>query len=269
MSNLVSVNLLKTHINDDNLIILDATIPKITANKTASNKEIIPGALFFDIKKKFSDTIAEFPNTIPSEAQFEQEAQALGVNQNSKIVVYDDLGIYSSPRAWWLFETFGFDNVYVLNGGFPEWKKQNGNTVSNYKAVTTVGDFIANYNHNQVVLINDLPSISKEECTTIIDARSEARFNCEVPEPRADLRSGTVPNSLNIPFKNLLDNGLFKSKDDLKVVFEELTKNEKLVFTCGSGVTACILNLGALEAGYKSLKVYDGSWTEYGSLIKP
>jgi thiosulfate/3-mercaptopyruvate sulfurtransferase len=225
--------------------------------------------LFFDIKTKFSDVTAKFPNTIPQKNQFEQEVKALGVNKDSKVVIYDDLGIYSSPRAWWLFKIFGFDNVCILNGGLPEWKKQHGFTVSKYKISKYLGNFEANYKCNKVVLISDLPAIFINKNTSIIDARSDARFHCMVPEPRMGLRSGTIPNSLNLPFSQLLENGLLKSKAALQTEFARRTKNRNLVFTCGSGITACILYLAAQEAGYKTLKLYDGSWTEYGSLIKP
>ena len=268
MSNLVSVEWLKAHLNDDNLIILDATIPKVTANNNASRKEMIPNTLFFDIKNRFSDTTEKFPNTIPSESQFQVEAQLLGINKDSKIVVYDDLGIYSSPRVWWLFKTFGFNNVFILNGGLPEWKRLGNVIVSKYKEVLLIGSFIAKYKSNKVVFISAIPQASNNKKTTIIDARSSARFNCEVPEPRVGLRSGTLPNSVNLPFGLVLKNGLLKSKEDLKQVFSGLTQNTQFIFTCGSGITASILDLAAHEVGYTKTSLYDGSWTEYGTLIK-
>ncbi len=269
MSNIVSVNWLKNHLNDGNLILLDATMSKVTDKNIEAAKAIIPTALYFDIKTSFSDTKAKFPNTIPQKNQFEQEVKALGVNKDSKVVIYDDLGIYSSPRAWWLFKIFGFDNVCILNGGLPEWKKQHGDTVSKYKSSKHVGNFKAHYKSNKVVLISDFPAISINKNTSIIDARTEGLFHCMVPEPRMGLRSGSIPNSINLPFSQLLENGLLKSKLVLQKIFAKHTKNTDLVFTCGSGITACILYLAAQEAGYTSLRLYDGSWTEYGSLIKP
>ena len=120
-TSLVSVKWLNNNLNTENLIILDATINKQIEN----NSERIPKASFFDIKQKFSDTNARFPSTLPSIEQFETEARALGIYNDSFIVIYDDKGIYSSARAWWLFKTFGFNNVAVLDGGLPEWKEQN------------------------------------------------------------------------------------------------------------------------------------------------
>ena len=90
-------------------------------------------------------------------------------------------------------------------------------------------------------------------------------------EPRAGLRRGTIPNSENLPYTELFEGNTFKSVDDLSVIFSNLVKerlNLCLLFSCGSGITACILALAATLCNYKNLKVYDGSWTEYGSLTK-
>lgn len=269
MSNLVSVEWLQKHLNDKNIIILDATIPKVTLNSSEIEKlEIIPNTQFFDIKKKFSDVSAEFPNTFPSEVQFQKEANALGVNKDSLIVIYDQLGIYSAPRAWWLFKTFGFQNIFVLNGGLPEWQKKGYKTVSRYSETRSIGDFKTNYQPQNVVFFNTIEAISNNKTTTILDARSSARFNCKVPEPRKGLRSGAILNSLNLPFQNVLINGLFQSKKQLHTLFQTVTKNEKIVFSCGSGITASILFLAAKEAGIDRVSVYDGSWTEYGTLVE-
>ncbi|WP_375239254.1 sulfurtransferase [Aurantibacter sp.] len=268
MSNLVSVEWLNSHLNDENLIILDATIPKVTSKAEITKLEVIPNAIFFDIINKFSDVLAPFPNTIPSQVQFQESAQELGVNNNSKIVVYDALGIYSSPRVFWLFKTFGFENVFVLNGGLPEWKKQGYKTVLEYAKTSSKGDFTAKYQYYKNVLIDSICEILENNSFSIIDARSSARFNCEIPEPRKKLRSGTIPNSVNLPYQMVLDNGLLKPKKELKSIFSKLINNQNLVFSCGSGVTASILYLAALEADYTNTSIYDGSWTEYGTLIK-
>jgi 3-mercaptopyruvate sulfurtransferase SseA len=267
-SNIVSVEWLKSHLEDENLIILDATMPKVTSKAETTVFESIPNSIFFDIKNKFSDLDALFPNTIPSQAQFQESAQELGVNTNSKIVIYDALGVYSSPRALWLFKVFGFENIFVLNGGLPEWKKQGYKTVSEYIKITSKGNFTATYKPNKNVFIDSISAISEDFNFSIIDARSSERFNSEVPEPRKGLRSGTIPNSINLPYELVLENGLLKSKEELITMFSKLTKKQHLVFSCGSGITASILDLAASEVGYTNTSVYDGSWTEYGTLIK-
>ena len=137
-SQLVTVKWLHQNLENDKLIVLDATIRKISDSGVLSSEEWIPNTRYFDLKGIFSDTKAKFPTTLPSQQQFQQEARALGVHQDSIIIVYDTKGIYSSARVWWLFKTFGFENVAVLDGGLPEWKR------FNYKTVTSLDGPIGN-----------------------------------------------------------------------------------------------------------------------------
>ena len=262
-SPLVSVEWLHDHKNYDNLIILDGTINKVFD----ASLEQIPNARLFDIKKKFSNLDDPFPSAFPATEQFQESARALGINQNSAIVAYDDKGIYSSARVWWLFKAFGFNNVAVLNGGLPAWKKANFKTelMQNYDGAS--GDFIANLQSNYMQFFDDIQKATKHETHKIIDARSSGRFKCKVPEPRAGLRMGTIPHSVNLPFTDLLEDGMLKSKKDLaKAFYMVAEQDDPIIFSCGSGLTACVLALGAELSGYKDISVYDGSWTEYGSL---
>lgn len=265
---LVSVNWLNSNLSEPNLIILDATIPKVTGGDVSKSEEQIPTSRFFDLKTKFSDVSAPFPTTFPSEEQFTKSTQELGINNDSAIVIYDDQGIYSSPRAWWLFKAFGHDNVAVLDGGYPAWKKANFKVENKHNYKGKNGDFEAKYRPNLMKFFQDVKKESLDKNHLIIDARSEARFKCLEPEPRAGLRMGTIPNSVNIPFEDLLTGQQFKSEKELKQVFQKFAKEgDNLTFSCGSGITACVLALGAELSGFKNLSVYDGSWTEWGSLV--
>ncbi|AXT20123.1 sulfurtransferase [Flavobacteriaceae bacterium AU392] len=267
---LVSVKWLNENLNATNLIILDATIKVVTENSSNENAiQYIPSTRFFDLKYKFSDTSAPFPNTISTETQFTKEAQNLGINRDSAIVIYDTKGIYSGPRVWWLFKTMGYHNVAVLNGGLPEWISQGYNTTSFQEYKGKQGNFVAKYSSGTMRFFDDMKLASKDSSKCIIiDARSTARFKGEVEEPRIGLRSGTIPNSFNFPYTNLFNGNVFKSDEELKQEFNKLAKlDDEIIFSCGSGITACVLALGATLSGYKSLSIYDGSWTEWGSLI--
>ncbi|MFY0714288.1 sulfurtransferase [Seonamhaeicola sp. NFXS20] len=262
---IVSVKWLYNNLENKNLIVLDGTINKVFDTQLPQ----IPKARFFDIKQKFSDTSGAFPSTFPSQEQFQAEAQNLGIHNHSIIVVYDDKGIYSSARVWWLFKAFGFNNIAVLDGGFPEWLKHNLPTEPMVVYHGEKGNFTATLQPEYMMFFNDVKIASLQKTHTIVDARSSARFNGEVPEPRAGLRSGTIPNSINLPFTNLLNNGLFKPKKEVEDIFSKTinkTPNEPIIFSCGSGITACVLALGAEMSGYNNIAVYDGSWTEWGTL---
>ena len=262
---LVSVEWLHENLNASNLIILDGTINKVF--DVSQNQ--IPNTRFFDIKKKFSNVSNPFPSAFPLSEKFQINARALGVNKNSAIVIYDDKGIYSSARVWWLFKAFGFNNVAVLNGGFPAWLKAEFKTEPMKMYGGSLGDFEVSYQSKFMQFFEDVKKISKDKSHKIIDARSENRFKCLEAEPRVGLRMGTIPNSVNLPFKDLFQEGLLMPKDRLESIFNSfVSKEEDIVFSCGSGITACVLALGATISGYENISVYDGSWTEWGTLVE-
>lgn len=266
---IVSVTWLHENVHAPNLVILNATIPKIVDGVSIFPEVVqIPNTRFFDIKKKFSNVADDFPSAFPSEAQFTASAQELGINQDTAIVVYDEKGIYSSARVWWLFKAFGYENVAVLNGGFPEWKTKKLPIETKQVHQVAPGNFQARRQNGYMVFFDDLLKIQNDENYAILDARSSGRFLGTIPEPREGLRSGTIPNSKNLPFEDLLQDKKIKTKEEIQTLFNQATnKKENLVFSCGSGITACVLALGADMLGYKNIAVYDGSWTEYGALI--
>ena len=269
---LVSVEWLLKNLEAPNLIILDASIQKVGQVKSEPRliaRTQIKDARFFDLKMKFSHLTSEFPNTMPVPFEFSKSARQLGINKNSAIVVYDDLGIYSSPRVWWMFKAMGHTNIAVLNGGLPEWKKK-GLPVENIKIYKgEPGDFTEDFNQDLMSDYNDVLNSIGNAHIVVLDARSENRFNGTEPEPRVGLRSGHIPNSTNLPYTELIKNGKMIAKEKLLENFSEFDAiQDRLVFTCGSGITACILALGAEIAGLQNNAVYDGSWTEWGSITE-
>ncbi len=264
-SPIVSVDWLHDHLDAGDIVVLDGTINKVFDDSQSQ----IPNARFFDIKKVFSDTTNPFPSAFPSTEQFQREARKLGINTDSAIIVYDDKGIYSSARVWWLFKAFGYNNVSVLNGGFPAWLKA-GYPVEPMRVYHDAsGNFTANLRPGYMRFFKDMEQASKHKTHTIIDARSDDRFNAITPEPREGLRMGTIPNSVNLPYTTLLEDGILKPKAVLETLFGKLAQVEdEIIFSCGSGITACVLALGAELSGYQNISIYDGSWTEWGSLVK-
>jgi len=266
---IVSTDWLHEHLHATNLVILNGTIPKVVDTFSQGEIQQIPNARFFDIKKVFSVLNAPFPNTMLDVKAFTQEAQKLGINQDSAIIVYDELGIYSSARVWYMFKAMGFENIAVLDGGFPLWKKGKYPVATKKSFTGIYGDF---QGKDRLSLFRNYTEMLQEvenKSSLILDARSEARFTGKVPEPRASLRSGQIPTSKNLPYTELLEHNQFKSKAELKAIFESfLLKEKQVIFSCGSGITACILALAAEYIGYSNYAVYDGSWTEWGSLYK-
>lgn len=263
---MVTANWLSDNLKAENLIVLDTTITKVGIKKNINKeKQQISNAVFFDLKNVFLDKEGEFPNAIPPAKYFEEEVQKLGINQDSCIIVYDDIGVYSSPRVWWLFKTFGFDNIAVLNGGLPAWIRSGHLTEIPKERNLKHGNFKANYQSEKVSSTQEVLKASMNN-SCILDARSEGRFYATSPEPRADLRGGHIPNSKSLPYSDLQINGKIKSTKELQELFLKLNPNkEKVIFSCGSGITACVLALGSEIAGNTNYKVYDGSWTAWAS----
>ena len=265
MRELVSIEWLKENLYKKDLILLDSSLTKtIDGKKTEFKNLTIPTARYFDLKANFSDRNSPFPNTIPAKEQFELECRKLGINNSSEIVIFDNLGIYSSPRVWWMFKVMGHDKVSVLNGGLNEWIKRKLPTAKRTHEAYGDGDFKAYPNEEYIVNYSTIKQNTDQQIFTLIDARSKARFNGTENEPRKELKSGNIKNSINIPFNDVLSDGKFKSKEELKKLFKNMCNyDDKLVFSCGSGLTACIVLLACEIAFKKSKFVYDGSWTEW------
>jgi len=264
---LVDADWLFQHLNDQHLIILDASLPKVTAKNDVfiDEKMQIKNARFFDIKNEFSDTNALYPNTALSAEEFESKAQQLGINNDSCVVVYDDLGMYSAPRVWWLFQLMGFTNIAVLDGGLPEWKSKAYPFEKPKRGQFQKGNFTVNYQPKKIKFTSDVLSAIESNTMLIVDARSKGRFYATAPEPRADVKGGHIPNSVSLPYSDLIVDGKLKSKEKIQSIFNQINpENKAFIFSCGTGITASVLALGSEIAGYKNYAVYDGSWTEWG-----
>jgi len=266
---LVSPAWLYEYLDHPDLIILDASIKKVTSSQEFLNQDLqIPGTRFFDIKKTFSDQDSALPNMLPSADSFEKNCKELGINTNSKIVVYDTIGIYSSARVWWMFTVMGHHNIAVLNGGFPEWLK-NQLPIENRENTASFdqGNFKINDRSKCALDAQDILFEMNSSDSIILDARSYRRFRGLDPEPRSDLKSGHIPNSISLPYTKVLKDQKLLSTEELKALFSNFDiENKKLIFSCGSGITACIILLAANISGYTNLWIYDGSWSEWGQL---
>lgn len=264
-STIVSTRWLFENLSDPNLIILDASQVKNINDQIAKKTDLrIPGTHTFDLKSTFSDKENKLPAMLPSPEVFQEECRKIGIQKHSKIIVYDNLGIYFSPRVWWMFKAMGHDDVSVLNGGLPQWSKDGYDLTSRRNEVPMHGNFVSQMHDAYVVPMRDVFDNITHKKATLIDARSAGRFNGTQPEPRKDLSSGHIPGSINIPYTNVLTSTCYKPEGELKVLFaKEGLENKPLIFSCGSGVTACIVLLAAEMVLGCPTVLYDGSWTEW------
>ncbi|MCQ1056975.1 sulfurtransferase [Photobacterium sp. ZSDE20] len=271
-SPLVSVSWLVEHLSDPEIVVLDASwfLPGSDRNALQEWRDRrIPNARFFDFDKKIAHPAALFPHMLPEPSHFADEVEKLGISNRSQVVVYDSQGVFSAPRVWWMFRAMGHDNVAVLDGGLPAWEIA-GNRLEAGEPVSPVaGDFDAQYQPQWVIDGDSLYEKLNTPDVQVLDARAAARFYGTQKEPREGVRSGHMPSAKSLPFGQLLKDGYFLPSDQLKKRFDAVSNvDQRLIFSCGSGVTACILALAAELSGRERLTVYDGSWTEWGSTYK-
>ena len=267
MSELVSTNWLLKNLKNKELTVLDCSwhMPIEKRNpKNEYNKIHIENSYFFDIDK-ISDIKSNLPHMLPDKNKFEKQIRRMGINQNSRVVVYDVKGIFSSPRVWWMFKYFGHKKIYVLNGGLKKWLKEK-KPVTYKKTSFRKGNFVSRLSTEWLVNQKEVFEKIHKKNSIIFDARDSGRFKGLAKEPRKGLRSGHIPGSNNIFWGYLINNqGILVSKKKINNLFNKFDfKNKKIISSCGSGITACILSLSLLHGLKIHSSVYDGSWTEWG-----
>ena len=247
--------------NDDVLVLHTAMTNPFSREKPLIGERVIPCARHVDIEQVFCDPDNPLPHTMPSADEFERQVRRLGINRNTVLIVYDDEGIYCSPRVWWMFKTMGHQQIYVLNGGLPAWLNRGFSYESGFSKTTTEGNFEVNYDPNLTLDLTGLLHVIDDANTKVVDARSSGRFYGNEQEPRVGVRQGHIPGSKSLPFEKLLGQGYMEARPRLANHFKALNldKENRLIFSCGSGVTACVLALAAYEIGYSLICVYDGS----------
>lgn len=269
---LISVEALQKRLDDPDLLILEATffLPNQGRDAIAEFEAgHIIGAQHFDIDG-VADRSSDLPHMLPSEKQFSEQMQLLGVNNNSKIVVYDRSPFLSSARCWWMFRLFGHQDIRVLDGGYQAWKNATDLIQSGPAEQAKQGNFVskpsAGTGHITLAELRDV--IADKTSQQILDARPSARFTGEGTEPRPGLPSGHMKGACNLPIMEILDdNGFLKAEDALKISFTDagIDLNTPIITTCGSGVTAAGLTLALATIGVDTVRLYDGSWTEWAS----
>jgi thiosulfate/3-mercaptopyruvate sulfurtransferase len=257
------------HLADSDMVLLDASYFLPNQNRDARSDygvAHLPGAGFFDIDE-VADHGTPLPHMLPKPEQFAAAVGALGIGNQTHVIAYDSNFFMASARLWWTFRVFGHDRISVLDGGQEAWKAK-GFPLTSAQRNPIQRAFEANF---RAELVTDMPTVRSligSDKTQIVDARSPGRFKGKDPEPRPGLRSGHIPGSRNLFFKDLVDSASLQMRPiaALKILFADAGINVErdVITTCGTGVTASILALGLFCLGNHRVAVYDGSWTEWG-----
>jgi thiosulfate/3-mercaptopyruvate sulfurtransferase len=265
---LVSTDWLAAHLNDPDLRIIDASyyLPDMGRNGRAEyDAAHIPGARFFDIDE-ISDQRSDLPHMAPPPEKFISRMRAMGIGDGHQVVVYDGAGLFSAARIWWLFRLMGKTDIAALDGGLPKWVAE-GRAVEDMPPMVRDRHITVSRQNHLVRDVTQVAAAAKLHDHEIIDARGPGRFAGTEPEPREGLRSGHIPGSRNVHYASLLnDDKTMKSPAELTELFKSagVDLSRPVITTCGSGVTAAILNLALERIGHDRHSLYDGSWAEWG-----
>jgi thiosulfate/3-mercaptopyruvate sulfurtransferase len=266
---LVTTEWLAAHLNDPKVKILDASfkLPGVTPlPKDDFLQAHIPGAVFFDVDA-VSDHTNPLPHMFPSAEQFGNDVGQLGIGSGDTVVVYDSGGWVAGPRAWWMFISYGHDNVRVLDGGLKKWMAE-GRPTESGAASPDRATFKATFDARRVRSMRQLVANVGSGAEQVIDARASDRFEGRAAEPRPGLRSGHIPRSRNVPYNKLIDaaTGTMKPLSELREAFSVagVKLDLPVVTSCGSGVSAAVLTLALYRLGIENPALYDGSWSEWG-----
>ncbi len=266
---LVSTEWLAQNLGQPALVVLDATVYLPNENKNARAEFAaarIPGARFFDINE-IADTDTDLPHMVPTAGRFAKLIGALGIGNDSFCVFYDQRGIFSAARGWWLMGLFGHDRAAVLDGGLPKWRREQRPTESGAAPAPAPATFRPDLRAARLRGVGDMLANVASQAELVLDARAAGRFAATVPEPRAGMRGGHIPGSASLPFTELLTPDFTMLPPDAlraRLSAAGVDGHRPVVTSCGSGVTATVITLAMARAGLPVGAVYDGSWTEWG-----
>ncbi len=264
----VSTAWLAENLNSPDLAIIDGTFLMPDENRDARAEYLeghIPGAVFFDIDA-IADHTTKLPHMLPQAADFASAMGKLGLSEGMTFIVYDSSDFQGGARVWWTLRVFGARDVRMLAGGISRWRAE-GRPLEKGLVHRAPQSFIVDFDRHAVANAEDVKRASETGSAQIVDARAAPRFSGTAPEPRPGLRSGHIPGSLNLPWREVVASGEIKPADQVKAIFAKagVAADRPAITTCGSGVTAAILLLALASIGKSDVVLYDGSWTEWGA----
>ncbi|MGI8706014.1 MAG: sulfurtransferase [Sphingomicrobium sp.] len=265
MESLVSTDWLAEHLGVPDLVVVDCSwhMPASGRNGFDEFRQAhIPGARFLDIDAA-SDTSNPAPHMLAAAEEFGRAMERIGIDRDDRIVAYDNSNLRTAARGWFMLRHFGAARVAILDGGFQKWLAE-GRPTENGEPQPRTASFDASDRPNEIVTKQQ---ILGGMSLPLIDARGSPRFEGSEPDPRPGVAPGHIPGARNLPYSALYnEDGTFRSRKELRRLLDEATDAGKpFIASCGSGVTASSLIFAAHLLGNDEARLYDGSWSEWGS----
>lgn len=265
---LVSTDRLAAMMKDGNVAVVDGSWYLPQHNRQGFDEYLahhIPGAVFFDIDE-ISDHSSDLPHMLPPAHTFELHMTRLGIANDMDVVVYDGMGLFSAPRVWWTMRVFGMRNVFILDGGFPQWTKESRPVEKGMPKISPI-DFTAKFDASLVADYERVAKTLDDHSAQVVDSRPANRFRGEAPEPREGVASGHMPGSLNLPASDVVESGALASNEKIEAAVKKagVDLSKPVITSCGSGVSAALLWFALDSIGKPPKALYDGSWSDWGT----
>lgn len=226
----------------------------------------IPGAVYFDLEKDLSGPVEEHGgrHPLPALSRFKERLQNAGITNETTIVVYDGKEGAFASRMWWLLKYVGHEKVFILNGGFEAWEKSGyftEDSIPHYQQtnynIHENKDMLATYEEVKDIALKGTGS------AVLIDSRESRRY-LGIEEP-IDRVPGHIPTAINKPWMEGFENGFYKPRVGQEKRFEDMDIDQPIIVYCGSGVTATPNYIALKEAGFKNVRLYAGSYSDWVS----
>jgi len=267
MSFLVSVDHLANMIENKkgNIVVVDVRfqLTNPDAGKDAYLEEHIPGAVYLDLNKDLSGEVKKHGGShpLPEREKLASKLGQLGIDRETTVIIYEEKNGMFSARCLWLLHYLGHEKAYILDGGLTKWKEKN-NEVSTNIPKTKKKTFKLGSTHNETVNMQDVKQKMKEKSAILIDSRSRERYLGNNEPLYAKV--GHIPGAKNYFWKDVLnEDGIWRTEKELEDLFAELPKDKEIIVSCGSGVSACPNILALKRAGFKNIKLYPGSFSDW------
>ncbi|RSD26560.1 sulfurtransferase [Mesobacillus subterraneus] len=264
----VSPEWLKEHYENQNVRVVDCRfkLGEGGFGKRQYEQCHIPGAVYFDLEKDLSGTVQKHGgrHPLPESSQLKKRIEEAGIEKDTVLVAYDAKEGAFASRFWWLMNYSGHQQVYILNGGFEAWEKA-GYPVDRAETSYEKTEYTISENKEMLASYDEVRKIALEKSgdAILIDSRESRRYLGI--EEHIDRIAGHIPTAINKPWMEGMENGYFKSPAEQEKRFADLDKERPVIVYCGSGVTATPNYLALKAAGFKNVRLYPGSYSDWVS----
>lgn len=251
-------------LNDPNVRLVDCrfALGKPDMGKTEYDRDHIPSAVFFDLERDLSGSVQVHGgrHPLPDISVLKKRLEDSGISRSTTVIAYDDGHSAGAARFIWILMYLGHTKVFLLNGGYAAWKESNYPITSDIPAFKRA-DFLININENLAASYEEVVRFTQNASKTLIDSREIQRYMGR--EEPIDKKAGHIPGAIHYFWEDSFEKGSFLPREEQKKRFSPLDPDQEVIVYCGSGITAAVNFIALKEAGFKEVKLYTGSFSDW------